>query len=474
MKDREIKNSLKSARDVSTAHVKRFTDLKPRPWRQLMKITFLSGLIAFSTSPVAYAAQSLDQAVSEQLLTVSSNACDVLRAGIVTDQVAEFSPQLQVLCDNTGGGTTGGGGVSASGSVGTTQGISMVTQRMTDVREQNNLASLRKTKGKEKVILVASSGDLAMLLSTDAGHTSGLNLFIGGEYEQLKKDPTNLEDGYDSDDWRMTAGADYRFTDWFVAGLAVGLNRLSGDLDGGGDFETASRGQTAYVVMLPHPRAFAQATVGYAQKDHDRTRSASLHRTTQVFTSGDTFGDYSGDEFSAQFLTGYDQPIGRFGIGPRAGFSYLRSQMDGYQETGNFIIGELSAAPEFNVGGPTGLELAFAEDTKTSAQTILGVDTSATFHLGTAVVIPKISLDWRHEFEDDQRTINVHFVQDNRAAPQVFGFETEQPDRDFFTIGGGISALFNNGLQTSLSVRTLLGHDYFNSTTVSFGLGKAF
>ncbi|MDH3230548.1 MAG: autotransporter outer membrane beta-barrel domain-containing protein, partial [Alphaproteobacteria bacterium] len=82
--------------------------------------------------------------------------------------------------------------------------------------------------------------------------------------------------------------------------------------------------------------------------------------------------------------------------------------------------------------------------------------------------------EWRHEFKDDQRTINVRFVQDLRADPQVFGFETEEPDRDFFEVGAGVSVAFDNGLQPFLSVRTLLGHDYFNSTTVSLGLRQTF
>ena len=83
-----------------------------------------------------------------------------------------------------------------------------------------------------------------------------------------------------------------------------------------------------------------------------------------------------------------------------------------------------------------------------------------------------IFLDWHHEFKNDQRSVGVQFVQDNRSNPQKFSYDTENPDEDFGYFGTGVSIRYDNGIQLFANVQTLLGHEFYDSTLLSFGLRK--
>jgi outer membrane autotransporter protein len=299
-----------------------------------------------------------------------------------------------------------------------------------------------------------------------------VGIWASGEYEDLDRDVTTFEDGYDSDIWRVTIGADYQFTDQILAGLALGYNHWSGDFESGGDFDVNTLGLIAYASLFTLSGVFGDATLGYARTDYERSRlpawADSVNNT--VLTSGEATGDYDGNEFSASVLVGYDHPIDRFTIGPRVGLNYLYTSYDSYQESGRFRGGDLGISPAFDPSTPTGLELAFDDESRTLLQSILGLKASGTFRVDGAAIVPELFFDWRHEFKDDQRSIDVRFVQDNRSNPQEFSYNTESPDRDFFFLGGAVSTIFDNGLQSFVAVRTLLGHDFYNSTSVSFGL----
>ncbi len=83
--------------------------------------------------------------------------------------------------------------------------------------------------------------------------------------------------------------------------------------------------------------------------------------------------------------------------------------------------------------GNSGLELTFYDDDMTSLQTTLIVQGSTDISIKTRkgmVMSLQGSLAWKHEFDKDQRDVEVSFVDDTRA--KRFTYQTEKPDRDFF------------------------------------------
>jgi uncharacterized protein YhjY with autotransporter beta-barrel domain len=284
-----------------------------------------------------------------------------------------------------------------------------------------------------------------------------------GEFESLDKNVTTFEDGYHSNIWRVTAGADYQFTDRIVAGLAFDAYWQDGDFDGGGDFKNSSYGFLAYGSFLPFDRIYLQVAAGYARKTYDRDRIATF---TQLNSDGSLnfstvpFGtvvnaDYSANEARVNALVGYEYPIGNVTISPRAGVDFYHLNFGTYSETGS-----------------TGLELTFHDDAQTSLQTRLGVQALASFSTGFGLVVPQASFDWMHEFENDQRNVQVSFVDDMRG--KQFTYQTEPPDRDWLEINAGVVVVLPNGLQVFGNYRTIVGNSIFDSQAGTIGLRVAF
>lgn len=87
-------------------------------------------------------------------------------------------------------------------------------------------------------------------------------------------------------------------------------------------------------------------------------------------------------------------------------------------------------------------------------------------HFG--VVLPQFDLRWKHEFADKSRQVNVSFVQDTRN--KIFTYDTEAADPDFFEISAGASFVFAKGAQTFFRVQSVLGQQYYQSTSINLGV----
>ena len=374
------------------------------------------------------AAQTLDSEV-ERLL---SDNCVVINAPAGAGLNPGFGANLNAICDFPAAGA----GSSTGGTAGASQGsATSVLQRLRGAREE---------EGDEK------SGGTGADTSAEMG--KGFGVFISGDYEVLDRDRTTFEDGYDSDIFGVTAGGDYVVRDWLVAGLAFNYNNNNGDFDGGGDFDTDTYGPILFASFVPAPAFFADVAVGYAWKDYSVDRAVSFTQANGTF-GGTASGDTDGEEVSVRAAAGYDHAIGNITIGPRVGLNFTHTDIDGFTETGS-----------------TGLELKFDDQDIDSLQGTVGVQASMAISTGFGVLVPQVNFDWVHEFEDDQRSIDVQFAGDLRAAPTKFSFQEEAPDRDFFELGIGLVAVLPNGLQPFANFRTLLGHSDFDSFSGSLGL----
>jgi len=297
-----------------------------------------------------------------------------------------------------------------------------------------------------------------------------VGLWGGGEYEDLDRDRTTFEDGYDSDIWRVTIGADYQFTDRIMAGLAFDYYRHDGDFDGGGGFTNDSYGLLAYSTFFPMDQVFIQVVAGYSYKDNERKRIASWEQDGILVTGGSIDGDYNGNEYRLGALAGYDLPVNNITISPRVGLDWRRTEFDSFKEKGRQTRGELVV--DVPVEGSTGLELRFDDDDQTSLQSRIGVQTSMALRTRFGMVVPQASFDWMHEFDNDQRNVTVSFAEDLRA--KQFTYETDNPDRDWFEINAGVVTALPIGLQVFCNYRTIVGHSFLDSHAGMIGLRYTF
>ena len=374
----------------------------------------------------ALAATTLNDALAFQL----NSQCANLTGG---GAVAGLGPNLTTICNTIPadpGGSVGGASASAQ-SLGAT-----VENRRNDRLEG-------KPTGNQATINLPS----------------GLGLFISGNIEALDRDQTTFGDGFDSTVLGATTGADFRFNNMFLAGAAFNYVNRDGDFDGGGDFSTDSYGGLAYGSFMPIPAIFLDVSLGYTRHNYDVDRDvlwvANIPPSGGPATSfpGKTSSDSDGDEFSIRALMGYDYTIGNFTVGPRVGVNYSHLTIDDFKESG---------------GG--GIGLAYDEQTVKSLQSTVGLQASMAINTSYGVWVPQASADYIHEFENDQRSIDVQFVEDNRANPTNFSFNNDKPDRNFFNFGFGTVLVLPNGIQPFVNFRAMVGNSLFDNYAGTVGI----
>ena len=398
-------------------------DRSPHFYSFRLKIlpVMLGGLLLSSG---AAGAASLNQ----QLEFLLDNGCEQLISAVGQ---GNLTGTLLEKCGSAGGI----GGTSTGGAAGATQSAPGVVQER----------------------LLTARGEEGEMTENVSELMPGLSVFLSGGYESQDKDLTFFEDGYDSDIKRFTVGGDYQFTDKVMAGMAFNYSNHDGDFDGGGDFDNDSYGVTLFASILPVDQVFVQLTAGYAAKEYDRTRIASFEwvNGNNPAGPGPENGNYDGDEYSFGILSGYDFTYGNLSIGPRLGLDYIRTEFDGYSETGT-----------------TGLGLVFDDADETSLQSRLGLTSSVAVNTGFGVLLPQAGVNWVHEFEDDQRSESFSFV--DVDSDVRFQYENEDPDRDFFEFSLGVSAVLPHGWLPYVQFRAIAGHDYLDSYVGTFGLRKEF
>ena len=99
---------------------------------------------------------------------------------------------------------------------------------------------------------------------------------------------------------------------------------------------------------------------------------------------------------------------------------------------------------------------------------VLGGHFSYAISTSRAVLSPQLRFEWEHEFRDGSRDIDSRFVHDPTSTS--FRIGTDDPDRDFFNLGIGISATFPGQKSGFLFYETKLGHDDIKHDSLTAGM----
>ncbi len=398
--------------------------------RRYNAFLFLLGLgVAIVSLPLYVHAQSLNDAVANQLRTINGIPCFNLRQP--ARPLSDFEGGLLQICSRAAQQSSSPAANSSGGGAATPTRLSSVIQRR-----------LNHQKGDEKQSTVFALRDQ-------------WSLFASVEYEGLDRDVTARQDGFNSRVLRLTGGVDKQILKWLLAGMGLTYRNQLGAFKGGGNFETDAFGVIGYATFNPFDQMFVQVSGGYDYERHDRARIASF---TDTFPSVSPFNEtgivdsnFDANQFSVGALFGYDLNFGMLTVGPRAGIDWLRQQFETYSEDGN-----------------TGLELRYDKNTRTSLQTLLGVVGSVAFSTNFGVITPQVGVNWRHEFKDKAREIAVSFVDDIRS--QKFTYKNDSQDRNFFEFNIGTGFVFKHGFNAFVNYRALLGHSFLDSHAGTIGI----
>jgi len=154
-------------------------------------------------------------------------------------------------------------------------------------------------------------------------------VFVNGAIEVGEKDSTSQETGFEFDSEGITVGVDYRFTDQFIAGGALGYSNYDSDFDSSaGDLDLKAWSMSAYATYYQSNQIYIDGLIQIGTNDYDTRR--------RINTSGnpDQFGvgDMDGQEYSISIGGGYEYTRKSFIFGPYGRLSYTSAEVDSYTE----------------------------------------------------------------------------------------------------------------------------------------------
>jgi len=403
-----------------------------------------SGNIGVSLAALGFlaVAVSWQPASAETFVDASTNSlsqiCSVKNGTAFTDDLGNtFIPnvgaQLQFICNQIANGNNGQPASSGVGTQSQPNSLLISQQQLKDTQTK------KETEGRHSSadVVAANWGRFSTFLTTGATTLHHRN----NEFEQ----------GYTATIPSATLGGGYLISNNLETGLAFNYSNSNASNNTGGGFNVDSYTPLLYINYLPFNHAFANLVLGYTRQNQTNNRIAVANKIPNGSNPGqepsfnlNTRGNLNANQYSLNFLSGYDHPVENLTIGPRFGVDVRQWEMSGYQESTN-----------------TGLELRYNSQYQTSIQSTLGLAVSSAHRFTYGVLVPQLSASWVHEYANNSRTINAKFVQ----APDsnAFSFQTENPARNWAVINLGASFLMQKGVQVFANLSTVQGNRNFES-----------
>jgi outer membrane autotransporter protein len=280
-----------------------------------------------------------------------------------------------------------------------------------------------------------------------------LGVFTTFDFEHLDKKDTTFEDGFEAQTYSGTIGADFKLTSWLVTGAAFTVKGLRGTLDADqGDVDMMSYGLTLYASLLPVPNLFVDVYVAGALKDYGYQRAFN---NTGLGIRGLINGETDGDEVRAGAAVGYDFVFGSASLGPRLAVNWAHNTLESFAETGN-----------------TGLEVRFDKQHHSTLTLRAGAVGTWAVSIPIGVLTSQGSVEYVHEFMDDQRVIYYRFRTD--PAQTKLRFLGDPPDRNYWQLGVAFSLQLARGITPYVSYRALAGYADHSAHSFAAGLRLEF
>ena len=291
---------------------------------------------------------------------------------------------------------------------------------------------------------------------------SKLGGFVNGSLGFGTKDPTTREDAFDYGNSNLTFGADYRVTDKAVFGAALGYTEYEADFNSTKsvtDGSVKSSAFTGSVYGLYDMAPFSlDGILSLGGNSFDIVRHIKYPSNNPGVppTNEVAYGSTDSFQYAFSFGGGYEGHRKALTYSGLAHLNYLHADISGYTETN---------AHAFN--------LQLQDQSVTSVTTSFGGQASYAFSKSFGVLVPEGSLLWYHEFSNDSRNVQARYVADPLAS-NYLSAPTDNPTRDYFSLGVGMSAVFQGGIMAFLHYETLIGLNSITSHLFTGGVRLEF
>jgi outer membrane autotransporter protein len=307
--------------------------------------------------------------------------------------------------------------------------------------------------------------------SPTARGQSRWGFFVNGSLLRGTQNTTDEETGFHIKSNGVTAGVDYRFTDHMVFGVAGGHSDGNTEFtDGSGRID--SRGNTGSLYGTYYDGPFyvdAIGTFGHIDYNEYRTTTFDVGSGTAGTASNcsggvvctiDTNGATGAREIAVGGSAGYSFHSGGFLAGPDIAVDWTRVDVNGFSE---------------NDPDNTGMALAYGSQIGESLLLKAGGHLSYAWSTPFAIILPQVRAHYIHEFKNDQRALEVHYIDDptvNSPTGPISNFVVfnDQPERNYADWAASITAQFPFGLSAFVDYSSLAGYSQLQTHEFTFGM----
>ncbi len=289
--------------------------------------------------------------------------------------------------------------------------------------------------------------------------------FASGTIGTGDANATSGTPSFDFDINGLTVGVDYRHSDKFIFGAAVGYTSQDTDLaPGQGGVDATGYTLSAYGTFFKSNSWYTDAVITLGKNNYDLVRQINYTIPDGMggFTNVDQTArsDSGGDLMSLGFTFGRDFNKGGWSIGPYGRLLYTRLNFDRIEET---LV---------DSGPGAGLALIVEERSLDSLASVIGGKFTRAFSTSWGVLTPHFQLEWEHEFNSDPGAATARFVNDPTGTEIIL--TDEDYDSDYFRVGLGLSAIMSKGRSAFIYYDKTLGRDGISQDNLALGFRLEF
>lgn len=304
----------------------------------------------------------------------------------------------------------------------------------------------------------------------DADEFGQWSLLLNGRWEDVDRERTSRERGWNGDIWTGQLGTDVRLGEASFLGVLASYERTDSEFDrdkpgvnftppgNDGDTDVDGLGLTLYGSHNFTESLYLDGAIGWGWSDQDLGRNAVFQDTTRTIPQTNLRGEgkTNGQELLATLGMGYDFALGAFGLGPYVRVNYLRSKVDGYREANS----------------ASGLQMRFEGTTQTSLAYVAGLRGGWALSTSLGVVVPQARVEYEYESRMDAVTTHARYVLD--ADKTKYRLVGDGPDRNHWNAAAGLLLVLPNGWIPFVEYEQLFGFEWLEVKRVTVGLRKEF
>lgn len=289
---------------------------------------------------------------------------------------------------------------------------------------------------------------------------SPLSYYINGNFNHGDKEETSRENGFNFATSGITLGADYRVGQSIFVGTAVDLSELDLDLA----FDDISSGTNISSLNLNFyssyfvGHTYLNAMVGFGNNDIKNVRAvpsiSGIAIDNLSITSTESItGNTDANVVSVSLSGGHEDSFKSYSLSHYLQLDASRVYISEYSEQGNSPL-------LLHVNNETINSSAFTLGTQ--------ITHASSFQLG--VITEVVRLEWKHQFESEQREIDAYYVYDPFEEKTTFTAPSDKPDQDFFSLGLGLTGVLPYGFQLFAYYENIFDLAYYTNQSITVGI----